>query len=619
MVAATTTHAEPARDTLRHVVSDVSPNDNRVTAGVIRGDTLFVELETRMGRWHPESRSGLGLDVAAFAEVGKTLQNPGPVIRARQGMRVVVVVHNQLAKALTLRGLGSTLGLAADSVSIAPGARHTFAFYATAPGTFYYAGKTSRAQWLTRGDEDSQLNGAIVIDGSDAVVRDDRVFLISWWYKLDATSTTGVERLTIAINGQSWPHTEPLHVAQGDSLRWRWINMTILNHPMHLHGFYFRVDGVGDGSRYTTYAAQDQRQAVTELMSAGGTMEFTWSPSRPGNWLLHCHVATHMSHIASLSTTRGVASAASGHSAHSHAMAGMVMGIYVAPRGTTPEPPATHRPLRLLIDSHPNVFGAQPGYRYRFGDDSTAAGRDFTANGPTLVLTRNEPVAVRIVNRSHEPAAVHWHGIELESFPDGVPGFSGEGNTVLPAIATGDSLTVRFTPTRAGTFMYHSHFNEIGQISSGLHGAIIVLDSTERWSPETDRVLLFSDDGPTGNLISGPFPATRVNGKLSADTLHLSVGVTYRLRLINIRTDYTLNVSLMQFVFPATWTPVAKDGAHLPQRQRVAGPARVLFGPGEIHDVEFTLRHRGTYLLHHSMSEMPPALRQRGAIPVVVH
>ena len=50
-----------------------------------------------------------------------------------------------------------------------------------------------------------------------------------------------------------------------------------------------------------------------------------------------------------------------------------------------------------------------------------------------LVLQRDEPVAITIVNESHEPAAVHWHGIELESFPDGVAGWSGEGMSPIVA------------------------------------------------------------------------------------------------------------------------------------------------------------------------------------------
>jgi FtsP/CotA-like multicopper oxidase with cupredoxin domain len=51
----------------------------------------------------------------------------------------------------------------------------------------------------------------------------------------------------------------------------------------------------------------------------------------------------------------------------------------------------------------------------------------------------------------------------------------------------GDSIVVRFTPPRAGTFMYHSHFNEFQQITSGLYGPLIVLEpdrSSTRTSTE---------------------------------------------------------------------------------------------------------------------------------------
>jgi FtsP/CotA-like multicopper oxidase with cupredoxin domain len=41
-----------------------------------------------------------------------------------------------------------------------------------------------------------------------------------------------------------------------------------------------------------------------------------------------------------------------------------------------------------------------------------------------LVLRRGELVAIPVVNRRSEPISVHWHGIELESFPDGVRGSS---------------------------------------------------------------------------------------------------------------------------------------------------------------------------------------------------
>ena len=50
---------------------------------------------------------------------------------------------------------------------------------------------------------------------------------------------------------------------------------------------------------------------------------------------------------------------------------------------------------------------------------------------------RDKPVAITIVNTRTSAPPVHWHGIELESYPDGVPGWSGSGNHILPSVAPG--------------------------------------------------------------------------------------------------------------------------------------------------------------------------------------
>jgi FtsP/CotA-like multicopper oxidase with cupredoxin domain len=207
---------------------------------------------------------------------------------------------------------------------------------------------------------------------------------------------------------------------------------------------------------------------------------------------------------------------------------------------------------------------------------------------------------------------VHWHGIELDSYPDGVPGWSGAGANVLPAVASGDSLTVRFTPPRAGTFMYHSHFNEHQQISSGLYGAIVVVDSAQRFDPETDRVLLFSDAAPTLDTENGPFTMPLLNGRDPAP-IELRTGVRYRLRLINIRSDYPVMLSLLDGSSrPVYWRRVAKDGADLPPAQATTVPAQLIFLPGEIHDVELTPREAGELRLRFGF---PPRFRPE---PIVV-
>jgi FtsP/CotA-like multicopper oxidase with cupredoxin domain len=298
-------------------------------------------------------------------------------------------------------------------------------------------------------------------------------------------------------------------------------------------------------------------------------------------------------------------------------MAGLVLGITVTPHGPPAIAPTSYRPMRLVIRSRPRVYGAHPGFAYALGGTPDAEETSpLPERSPTLVLDRNQPVAITVVNRSPEPAAVHWHGIELESFPDGVPGWSGMGSTLLPAIAPGDSLTVRFTPPRSGTFMYHSHYNEFAQIASGLAGAIVVKEPGAPLDATTDRVLLFSDDGPTTNIVRGPFAETRLNGVKGPFAMDMEAGRAHRLRLINIRTDFTLKVALLDGAFPVSWRVIAKDGADLPEAQVQLGRAELVIAPGEIVDVEFTPQAPGALRLEYLTVEPPIPGKP---VPVTIH
>ena len=87
--------------------------------------------------------------------------------------------------------------------------------------------------------------------------------------------------------------------------------------------------------------------------------------------------------------------------------------------------------MRLLVRSKAKVYGDNLGYSFVLGGSPRGSGIATHAGaGAVLELTRGERVAITIVNRSHDRAAVHWHGIELESYPDGVAGFSGAGKNV---------------------------------------------------------------------------------------------------------------------------------------------------------------------------------------------
>jgi manganese oxidase len=582
----------------------IAINNNRTSAGTLRGNVLTLHLEAREGAWYPDGPKEMLRTVAAFGEMGKPLQNPGPLVRVKRGTEVRIMVHNKLKMPMTMFGLGTKRGVA-DSVVIAAGAAHEFAFTANEPGVFFYAGKTGKSPLLDRDLYDSQLNGIIAVDDeSDAALEDRRLFLISWWGSLDSTKVSGLQDgATIVINGASWPHTERLHAVQNQAQRYAFVNATSSVHPLHLHGFYFSVDGVGTASSYTKFAPDQRQLAVTQIVSEGGAIAITWTPERPGNWVLHCHFAGHIASLHDLNKDRRMPDAHAKHAAdpHRNMMEAMVLGIHVEPRGEVKASSRTPRNVRLLARSQPKVYGEYVGYSYAT-DEKDA----FTAPGPVLVLEQHEPVAINIVNKTHESAGVHWHGIELDSYPDGVPSFSGMGKNILPPIPANDSLTVRFTPPRAGTFMYHSHMNEMQQIGSGLYGALIVLPPGQKYDAEKDRVLLISDGGPVVDLIRGPYPPTWVNGSANVHLQELKAGQTYRFRIINIRADTRARLELMDGDKHVQWKVIARDGADLPASQITTTDANLVTAPGEIRDVEFTPTTTGALKLRYGYVRPTP-------------
>jgi FtsP/CotA-like multicopper oxidase with cupredoxin domain len=610
--AAPAAPAATATTSARHAAPSAIPNDNRRPAGTLDKGVLTVRLEARTGMWYPEGPNGRGLEVAAWAEGPGAPQVPGPLIRVPVGTEVRATLRNTLQRPLTVYGFGAVRG-PADSVVVAPGAERDVRFTATTPGTYYYSARSAPGPFGFRLAEDSQLNGAIVVDDAGARGRyDDRVFLISWWFTLDSTSKTGLGRATMAINGLSWPHTERIDLVQGDSVRWRVVNLTETDHPMHLHGFYFRMESKGDGILDTAYTGEQQRLAVTEIINPFQTITFAWAPTRPGNWIYHCHFSGHLSSLVSLDNDRGMMDmgALSHHASdRPHQMYGLVLGIRVAPRGPVLADRRVPRALRLEVREKPHVYGDHAGFAFVLDGTPEASNPDaLPAPGSMLLLRRGERVAVTVVNHSQEPASVHWHGIELESYPDGVPGWSGGGSQILPSIAPGDSLTVRFTPPRSGTFMYHSHFNEEQQINSGLYAPIVVLDSGQTFDPETDRVLMFTSAGTVTNVITGPFPRTLLNGQAEPPPMDLRAGTTYRFRLIDMTGDQNTIVSLLSGDKPVEWRAVAKDGAALPAHQATMRPATVYFDPGEIYDFEYTPKAAGNLALRFGLPPGPPGV-----------
>ena len=174
--------------------------------------------------------------------------------------------------------------------------------------------------------------------------------------------------------------------------------------------------------------------------------------------------------------------------------------------------------------------------------------------GPTLILKRGEPVEITLVNRLPEGTAIHWHGMELESYYDGVHGWSGAGRRVTPLIEPGGSFVVRFTPPRTGTFMYHTHLHDNRQLTSGLYGAMLVVEPGETLDESTDHVFVMGRGGPD------PKAPAVLNGQRNPQVMW-KAGERHRVRLINITPSDIFSVTLQTNEGPVTWRPLTKDGA----------------------------------------------------------
>jgi manganese oxidase len=602
-------------------VDRVVPNDNRAMAGAVRDGVLRLRLEARTASWHPDGDSAPGAAVAAFAEEGGPARIPGPLLRVTAGTEVEVSLRNALAETLVVHGLHSRPDTARRLI-IAPGARATVRFRLDAPGTYHYWGTTTGRTIDFRTREDAQLTGAIVVDDAAEPTPGDRILVIGMWTDTVARSRVRRERVLAVINGRSWPSTERVTATVGDSVRWRVINASADLHPMHLHGFFFRVDARGDGRGDTTYAPDRRALAVTEMMGAGATFRLTWVPERPGNWLFHCHIPEHFAPRGPLGLgLPGSPGDGGAHADHARGgMSGLVMGVTVAPRAGAADAAAdgaAARRLRLLVRPQRGDSPAAPRFSYAFHEDGPEPPPDSAVGvGPTLDLLRGEPVRITIVNRLAEPTAVHWHGIELESYFDGVPGFSGQGARVTPLIAPGDSFVVRFTPPRAGTFIYHTHADEERQQVAGLAGGLVVHADAAARDTTPDVVLVLGEP-------RDPADAERtvlVNGALAPEPLRMEAGRTYRLRFIQMTTRRAaIRAEVTRNGEPAPWRLVAKDGADLPAALRDARPARLRFGIGETYDAEVSPDAEGEWRI---LVRLGVAGQQRGAIlqtvPIVV-
>ena len=580
-------------------------NQNRTAAGKLENGVLTVHLEMRDGTWHAEAEDGPPLYVQAFGEAGKAASIPGPLLRMPVGTTVEVTIDNQLKKPATVFGFNTRPGDPKVGIEIPAGESRKTRFLAGAAGTYYYWARTVSPEKVEPYLQDAQLNGAFIIDPAGAVPP-DRIFVLNVMVARADAIHPRFE--TASINGKSYPYTEALEYTEGETVRWRVINPTASEHPMHLHGAYYEVLSLGDFESDTANPEDERHSVVTQNLMDGHTMTMEWKPEHEGRWLFHCHFNSHISikervpifipsglpEKSSPEKNGAQQNAPAAQDAHEHGgtmamndMAGLVLVINVrskagsAESGSAPraESGAVHK-IDLVIE--PNAEGGKA----RTFSCSVREGKKIVASedkimGPPIIVTRGEPTEITVLNHLDRPTSIHWHGLELESYYDGVVG-GGSGARITPAIAPGASFTARFTPSRAGTFIYHTHMADEDQLSGGIYGPLIALEPGEKYDPEHDKLLV------VGARETGFFPKRiTLNGAEDPGPMIMNRGVKYRLRVINIAPDLAASLQLGTKEHPATWRALAKDGATLPAALAKSSAATLHFDSGEVYDFEF--------------------------------
>lgn len=600
------TWAASASATPRVVVA----NDNRGPAGVERDGVLTLVLRAGRGAWSPEGADGPALSIEAFGESDGSLQVPAPLIRVAEGTTIDVTIANELDAALQVHGWCARGGAACEALTVPPGATRHVRFASGPAGTYHYWATAIGAPVPFR-----ELAGAFIVDPVGAPPPSDRVFVITEWSGLSTADLVAVVTadepgeafiarqpdLAFMVNGRSWPATERLTAQVGMREQWRVVNLSSQPHPMHLHGFYFDVESRGDGRREVRFD-QARPHVVTEVVPPSGTMAMSWTPERPGRWLFHCHVMEHVSPLRRLPSGPGLhqSSELPAHHAHDDAdpslgMSGLVLGVDVmephgAPESAPAADPAVGPRRRLTLAMHAVSWHGEPATTNGFVLSEHGAAPSLpTSPGPPIVLTRGQPVEITLENHLREATAIHWHGMELESDYDGVHGWSGRGDYRAPMIPPGGQFVVRFTPPRAGTFIYHTHLHDHVQLSSGLYGALVVVDpDVAPYDPDTDHALVLGRGGLDSGRLRLPDQTTPIvlNGA-TAPRFVWKAGSTHRLRFVNITADDPLVIALRDARGPVSWRLVAKDGAALPAAAQAAEPARQALSVGETVDVEF--------------------------------
>jgi FtsP/CotA-like multicopper oxidase with cupredoxin domain len=262
-----------------------------------------------------------------------------------------------------------------------------------------------------------------------------------------------------------------------------------------------------------------------------------------------------------------------------------------------------------------HLIAEEIDHEFAPGLRATCWGYNGSTPGPTIEAVEGDRLRIYVTNRLPEPTTVHWHGIILPNGMDGVSGLNQK------PIGLGETYMYEFTVSRPGTFMYHSHFDEMTQIALGMTGMFIVHPRRPR-GPKVDRdFVLMTHEWKldVGARRVDPnemndFNLLTFNSKAFPGTQPLLVGVgeRVRIRLGNLNPMDHHPVHLHGVSFEVTET----DGGHVPESAR-RPETTVLVPVGSVRVIEFVPTEPGDWAMHCHMTHHVMTQMGHGLPPMV--
>jgi FtsP/CotA-like multicopper oxidase with cupredoxin domain len=246
---------------------------------------------------HPiEHEFAPGLRADCWGYNGRT---PGPTIEVTEGDRVRIYVTNRLPEATTTHWHGVLVPNGMDGVGgltqrvIEPGQTFRYEFTFTRPGTYMYHPHFDEMTQMALG-----MVGMIVVHPrvprGPRVDRDYALMTHEWKIRPGTSRpdpTAMLDFNVLTFNSKAFPGTEPLIAARGERVRLRFGNLSAMDHhPIHLHGFYFKVVAT-DGGDIPESAQWPQ---TTVLVPVGTTRTVEFVADAVGDWAMHCHMTHHV-------------------------------------------------------------------------------------------------------------------------------------------------------------------------------------------------------------------------------------------------------------------------------------------------------------------------------------